>query len=898
MPFFWNRREAELRNEFAHHLHHLRAEYERQGYSREEAERMARREFGAIARTEEQCRDERRWAWMTGLRQDIVYGVRMMRRTPAVTLAAVLSLALGIGANTAVVSLMDLVLWRDLPVPNPQQLTLVHWQGHGFPRDLTDGASGSMDKAGAWDVADFFSYAAYREMRRSAARLASVAAYSFADDVSITFAGRPMVAKAQPVSGNFLSTLEVRPQVGRLLSDSDDVSGAPAVVVLSHRFWAHVLGSDPSVVGRPITIDNELFVIAGVLEPAFYGLAPGDDTDLYTALHHAAFLHSRFQLGREIFENNRYWGLQLLARRASGVSAAHLLPAVDTAFRASWAQQPKNGATAPRIRLDEGRRGLDFLRDQFRNSLLVLGGLVTLLLAIACVNVANLLLARAVARSSELAMRISLGCSRARLLRQLLTESALLAVIGGALSIAVAWLTATLLGGFLAGDRTVPIGFILDARTTGIAAAVTISALMVFGLFPAWHSSRRLDASWLQQRAGSTGLLARRGWSSGQIFAVFQMALSVVLVMTAVIFTRNLMAIQSSDPGFDRRNLILFNVRPGTSGYDKARLTPFYFNLEQRLASVPGVSGVGLASMRPMNIGGWWQEVRLSGRQDHYPVSANGISPSYLDLYTRRLVAGRNFTRADEREKSTVAIISEDLARKLGGDRVLGRTIAMADGPPGAKLPEYEVIGIAPVIAATSIKERPYALWLPFWPAGAQEATVVLRTSAPPRAVLPGIQKAMSEIDRNLPMVDTMTMEEQISKGLQRERMFATLCNAFGTLALVLSVVGLYGVVSYGASRRRADIGVRLALGARPGNVIAMILRQGLAMAVPGVLLGVPVVWLGGKYLQKELTNMKPVDPTTLLLAPGILLLAAVLATLFPAVRASALDPAETLRQE
>ncbi|HTQ55111.1 MAG TPA: ABC transporter permease [Bryobacteraceae bacterium] len=893
MPSFWNHRETELERELAHHLHQLTAQFERQGYSHEDAVRLANREFGGAAQVKEQCRDERRWAWTAGLRQDVTFGLRLMRRSPVVTVAAVLSLALGIGAHTAIISLMDVVLWRDLPVPEPRQLSLVQWAGHGFPVDLADGASGSMLRSGGFDVADFFSYPAFARMQRGVSRLAAVAAYTGPEQVSAGFAGRPTVAMERAVSGNFFAALEVQPQLGRPLADRDDTYEAPAVVVLSHRFWANTLGADPGVIGRTLTIDNAAYGIAGVLPPAFYGLTPGDPTELYTPLHHASLL--RRESRRADLENNRYWGFQILARRSPGVDESRLRPAMDAVFKDSWTRAPKNIAAAPRIHLDPGARGLGFLRQNFRDPLLVLGGLVALLLLIACVNIANLLLARGVARQDELALRLSLGCSRARLMQQFLTESALLAVLGGLGSLGVAWFTATLLGGFLAGHETIPIAFVLDGRTLAVVAIGTLAALLVFGVFPAWQASGKLELSWLKEGAGSVGPRSR-GWRSGRLFVGLQMALSAILVMTAVTFTRNLAAVQSSDPGFDRRNLILYGVRPGTSGYDKSRLPQFYFNLEQRLRATPGVAGVGFAGMRPMNLGGWWESVRLAGQEKSYDVSVNDVTPSYLPLYTTRMVAGRNFNRSDTASPPSVAIISADLARRLGGN-VLGRRLEMTDGPPGQKLPAYEIVGIVPVIAATSIKEHPYVLWLPFESSRA-EATVVLRTTQSPRVVLPAIRQAMAGVDRNLPMVDTITMEAQIAKGLQRERMFATLCDGFGTLALVLSVVGLYGVISYIASRRRREIGLRLALGAGPKNVAFMILRDGLATAAGGILLGLPFVWLGGKYLQKELTGMQPTDPRSLMLTLTILLVAACVAAGLPALRASRLDPAQTLRRD
>ncbi|PYT21234.1 MAG: hypothetical protein DMG57_39270, partial [Acidobacteria bacterium] len=405
--------------------------------------------------------------------QDIVFGVRLMRKTPVITLAAVLSLALGIGANTAIVSLMDVVLWRDLPVPNPKQLALVTWQGHGFSRELLDSASGSWDDNGG----DFFSYPSFQALRKGISGRASLAAFNDTGTNSISFAGRSMVAHERPVSGNFFSTLQVHAQVGRLFSDDDDTDAAPATVVLSNRFWANALGADPGVIGKTLRVDNKAQVIVGVLERSFYGLVPGDATDLYTPLHHGS-------QGKAALNNNRFWGVQLIARRAPDVSNAQLLPLMATLFPTTWSIRPKDLATAPRIRLDEGERGLGFLRDEFRDPLLVLGGMVGLLLVIACTNIVNLLLARGVARQREVAMRVALGCSQARLLRQFLIESTLLAMLGGVASVSVGYSISNLLGRFVTERDNRPIAVTLDFQILAVAGAITTVALLVFALFP------------------------------------------------------------------------------------------------------------------------------------------------------------------------------------------------------------------------------------------------------------------------------------------------------------------------------------------------------------------------------------------------------------------------------
>jgi predicted permease len=889
MTFPWKRAESQLNREIAHHLQQLTAEYLRQGYSAEDAARQARRDFGGAEQFKEQCRDERRFAWFTGLRQDVIFGLRMMRRTPVVTAAAVLSLALGIGANTAIVSLMDVVMWRHLPVDHPEQLAFIAWRGQGFPRGLADSASGSTWADGGTKIADFFSYPAWEAFRRDAADRAQIAAYQESGQVSISFAGRPMVGEERGVTGNFLSLLRVRPLEGRLLSDADETPGAAPTVVLTHRFWANSLGSPDNVIGHAITINALQFTVAGILPKEFYGLFPGDKTDLYAPLRHSA--------GSSDFSNNRYWGVQLIARRAPGITNPQLQSVLDAIFPSTWSRPIQDAAQAPHIRVIDGASGDGALRREFRSPLLVLGALVVLLLTIACTNIANLLLARATARRGEMAARISLGCSQARLMRQFLTESALLALLGGIAGIAIAYLAARVPGQFIAVHGSAPISVSLDGRILGIAGICTAAALLVFGLFPAWHSSRLPSGLAAREGTGVLGYSGHARWTGGRLLILVQMAMSVILVMTAVMFTRNLLAIEHEDPGFDRRNLVMFGLRPGTSGYDKSQLAGFYFNIEQRLSATPGVEAAGLASMRPMNIGGWWQSVRLPGDKETYDVNLNGISPSYLSLYTRGLVAGRNFTQADIDSAAKVAILSEDLARHFGGNAVIGRNIEFAGGPPGEKPDSFQVIGIAPVIVATSMKDHPYVMWLPH-EREAPQTTVVVRTGPPPQAMLPSIREAVADVDSNIPLVEVTTMEEQISKGLQRERMFATLCGGFGALALVLSVVGLYGVISYGISRRRGEIGVRLALGARPRDVLAMVVREGMVLASAGILIGVPVIFLGAKYVARELYQMKPIEPLTVLVTLAILLVSALAAVSIPAVRASTLAPSETLRRE
>jgi predicted permease len=893
MRWPWNKVDSEIEREIAHHLHELASEFERRGHPKDEATRLARLEFGGQDQVTEECRDQSRWSWWFGFRQDMLFGWRMMRKAPVVTVAAVLSLALGIGANAAIGSLMDIALWRDLPLPAAHELTIVHWQGHGFPQGLATGVAGWMDEEDGLTVADFFSHAAFRAMKQSGEGRAELAAFTFPDTVSVSFEGRPAVAKQRPVSGSFFSTLRVNAALGRVLTEADDDAAAPATVVVSHAYWSREMGADPHVVGKTMRVNNRPHVVAGVLERNFYGLDPRDPTGLYTPLQHGAWLQRPMD-GQKPLENDRFWCVSMIARRAPGVTDEQLKAAWTPAFRASWNGKPKEPKLTPHLRLEQGSRGLGGLRGQFKRPLLVLGALVGLLLIIACANIANLLLARAAARRREVAVRVSLGCTRSRLMRQFLTESAMLAALGGAAAVAVAYATGNLLGGFLGSRDTIPVSVALDWRLLLAIGTTTCVALLLFGVFPAWRGSRVDSVEALKQHAGAVGVASRRWWRSDRLLVLAQMAMSIVLVMAAVIFTRNLRGAESVDPGFERRNMVLFGVRPGVSGYNEKQLPGFYSNLEQRLAATPGVEAVGFASVRPMDIGGWWGPLWIDGKTNLGMTAVNSVTPGYLPIYAPRLMAGRGISAADVQSKAKVAVITEDVAKKMGEGPVLGRRISLSDRPEDGAV---QVIGVVPSIASNSIKERPLAVWLPL-EQDRVEVTVVLRTSGPPQAVLPGIRRAMEEIDAKLPMVDVVTMEEQISRNLQRERMFATLCGGLGVLALILSVVGLYGVMAYQTARRRGEIGIRLALGAKPGDVAAKVLREGMTTAMIGMAVGLVLVVSGARFLESELYKLKALDALSLTLAIGTLAAAAFFAVAAPAVRASRAHPLQALREE
>lgn len=887
----WRKAETDLEREVAHHLAELAAEYERQGLTPAEARRKAQREFGMPELIKDQCRDESAWNWLGELRQDVAFGWRMMKSAPLVTVAAALSLALGIGANTAIVSLMDVVLWRPLPVAAPEQLSFVNWQVKKLQREMINVGAGAMYRDGGMDVANFFSAPFLTAAGVALQGQAEMAGFvAFEEQVSTSFRGAASVVNQRAVTGNFLSVLGVRPLLGRLLRPADDSKVAPAVSVVTHSFWEKHLGSDPTAIGQTLRVNNVPHVIVGVLPREFYGLEPGDKIALYTPLPHAATVLSNPRVF-SLTEPSHWW-LAIVARRSTATTPERLAVGLDAVFPSTWPLQPSQESQRPRVRVEPGTQGSGSLRREFRYPLLVLLALVALVLLIACANIANLLLARGQARAKELALRVSLGCSPGRLARQLFTESSMLAAMGAALSLLFAHATAGAIATLAPGDfGNLNVAF--DVRLLAITGTVAVIACLTFGLFPAWRATRFDAKGSLREGAGSLGTAARSRWTAGRLLVVSQVAFSVLLVASAAVFVRNLQQILRADPGFHRSNLMLFDIKPGQSGYREEKLKAFYRELTSRLSALPGVTDVGLTGIRPMTGGGHWENLFSSGKLLVANVGVNDVTPGFFAAMRLAVVAGRPFAPTDLNTQSRVAIVSQDLATRLG-PQALGSKIQLGDKAEG---PFYDVVGIAAQASYARLTEKLGIVYVPS-KCDNDTMTAIFRSTLPPAALLPQVRQAVASLDRNLPLVEPRSMEEQIGTTLKRERLFAFLCGGFGVLALVLSAVGLYGVLSYSATRRQREIGVRMALGATRGNVVSMVLSEGLWLAGCGLLLGAPLVYWLSQYVTKELHEMTPLDPTAL--GAGALTLAAAsfAAALLPALRASGIDPMQALRRD
>lgn len=890
----WTKADNDLDREVRYHLESLARVYESEGMSRAKAMQRARREFGGVASIKEECRDIRWWRPLAELARDIRFGWRMMWGAPAITGAALLSLALGIGATTAILSLADVMLWRNLGVPEPQQLSEVFWAAKQRT-GLNQRSVGSVHQDGALMVADFFSSQGLDGLRASAAGKAEVAALMRTFRVSAGYEDQVTIVTVRPVSGNFFSALRLQPALGRTLNEHDDTASSAPAIVLSHRFWTAKLGASPAVIGSSMRINNHTYEIAGVLPAEFRGIVPGEDVELYSSIWQSPpFLEPKSNF-RSSVANPFDWWLHVIARRAPGVTESQLREVLDSGFAASWPKRPETAETTPWIRLGDASRGLGSIRRSLGNPILILLGLVGLVLVGACANIANLMLARAASREKEVALRISLGCGQGRLLRQFFTESLLLAMLGGLLSMPVAAGILSMLPQFTPiQGAEMAISATPDPRTLIGAAIVTGLSALLFGLYPSWRAVGIDAGPALKEVRGSSAAHVCSRWTPARLLVLCQVSLGVVLVTAAVLFTGNLLEIVNRETGVDRGNTILCTVRPGDQGYSDERLKEFYSNLERRLNEVPGVQSAAMSITGPMSGGGGWSDLARLPSGEKIETAVHHVSHRFLDAMRVPITAGRMLNRQEVESGASVAVVSQEFAAQLRMPSPLGARFTMGFGEDV----QYEIAGIARNATYTDIRRSPPVVYVPF-DYGVPTAHIVLNTAIPPTGIMPAVGAVMKEMDRSVPLVDVYTMEQKISRTLQRERLFAWLCGSFGVLALVLCIVGLYGLMAHTTAHRTQEIGIRMAMGASQRSVVLLTLRNGLGLALGGLLLGVPPAVYAMRIAERQqLIPQGPFPHGALAVAIGLIALSATLAVLLPAMRAARVQPAQALRCE
>src|SRR5499426_811318 len=832
--------------------------------------------------------------------QDMRYGLRMLLKTPGFTLAAALSLALGIGANTAIFSLIDAVLLKSLPVREPEKLVLFG-KGEGV------GATGDFPNS-SWDL---FSYPFYREMRRRNEVFSDVGAtlsmsWSVHGAFNTNGAGGEMIRiDVQPVSGAYFSTLGVRAGLGRVITDADDqVAGQHPVAVVSHAWWESQLGGDPTAVGKSVTIDKVAYTIIGVAPKEFFGTTVGQAPDLWIPLAMETQLPPGHWKGRE---NPEWPSLHLIARLKNGVSAEQASSAVNLLFKQLL--QERAGAQASTERMQEiqrayieltpAGRGRSRLRGEFSLSLQILMAVVGVVLLIACANVANLLLARASARQKEFAVRMALGAGRARLIRQSLTESLLLSGLGAATGIVLAWrLSRLLLLMASSGPEALPLDLTPNVRVLGFTIVASLLSALIFGTAPALRAARIEPNSSLK-----SGKDAAQGASQsrfGKALVVAQVALSLLLLVGAGLFVRTLINLQSLPSGFDQENVLLISTDITVTGYQGGQRSALLREVEEKVKAVPGVQATSF-SLVVFNQGFWpatifTRDLNAPGRESRV-IRNNVVGQDYFTTMGIPLLEGRVFGPQDTNQVRPVAVISETLARRFFPDgSPLGKHFGM-DRPESVD--QFEIIGVVKDSKYQSLAEppEPNAYYshsqIPF-----PLENIVIRYSGSPDAVIPQVRRAILEVKRNLPIDEVVSLSEHIGRSLAQQKLVARLATFFGLLALLLACVGLYGVLSYAVARRTNEIGVRMALGAMRGDVIWLVLREALALVGAGAVIGLLASLAATRTVSTLLFGLEPDDPLTIAAATLLLLAVAALAGYLPARRAARVDPMAALREE
>jgi predicted permease len=866
---------------------------------------------------------------MNALLQDLRYGLRMMRKAPGVTAIAVLSLALGIGANTALFSIVDSLLLKMLPVKDPERLVLFRSVA---PREFSAGSyngSSRTDEAGR-RIMTSFPYQSFQRMRDQQSALSEIIAFGNVG-LNVTADGQADVAGGQAVSGNYFAGLGVQPILGRTFTEEDDKAAASPAAVISYRYWQQRFGGDQQIVGKQINLNNIAFTIVGVTPAGFEGtMDAGTTQDVSIPIAWEPSMYVDRQ--RSYLNGAGVWWLRLMGRLKPGATAEQARAQLENAFQQSviehrTARQTEAQASGgnavknlepqqyPRLFLDPGGQGEMNSRRQFAPSLYLLLGIVGMVLLIACANVANLLLSRAASRQKEIALRLALGASRWRLIRQLLTESVLLAAMGGTLGILFAlWIKDGLLSVGLWGGRGMrALEPQLDWRVLGFTFALSLLTGLVFGLAPAWRSTR-LDLTPTLKDSGRGSSGSTRSLLSNSL-VVLQVSLSLLLLIGAGLFVRTLLNLQRVDPGFNTRNLLLFGIQPGLSGYKGDKLVQLYQQLGERLEAVPGVQAVTFSRTPLLSQSMSSRDVYLRRDLSAPPDSEGRIKASgegyihnvrenFLETMEIPLLAGRTLTQQDDAKAPKVVVVNQTFASKyFPNQNPIGKRFTFDSSKPD----EIEIIGLAKdakyARQRDEIPPTAYSSWRQEL-GGMRNATFEVRTAGDPTAAVAAVRQAVREVDANLPLNNVKTQIEQADETLRMERLFAKLMTLFGLLAQQLAAIGLFGVLAYAVSRRTHEIGIRMALGAERGDVLKMILRQGMTLALIGVGLGLAGAYVLTRYLESQLNlqsmlyGVKVNDPLTYGVIAAGLSLVAFVACYIPARRATKVDPLVALRYE
>lgn len=877
-----SRLQRDIDRELAFHVDERVDELMAGGMSEADARREARRQFGNREVLRERVHDVDVLAWLESVLSDVRFGMRALRANPGFTLVAVLSLGLGIGANTAIFSLINTVMLRSLPVRHPEQLVRIA---------MGDGNA-------------TFTNPLWEQVRDRQDALAGT--FAFSDNwFDLSNGGVVRRATGAFVSGDYFNVLGVAAAAGRILDRSDDVRGCSATAVLGYGFWEREYGSSPDAVGRTISLDGHPFEIVGVVQPGFSGIHVGRAESVFVPLCAISMLRST-----NVLEARSTWFLNVFGRleprstlQQVGAGLATIARAVfESAVPTHWSSDEQQNFVKGTLTVASATTGMSVVRGRYRNALFVLLMVVGVVLLIACANVAQLLLARATARHHEIAVRLALGSGRARLARQLLTESFMLALLGAGLGVLFARWSSGLVVGLLAqSGQPVSLDLSLDLRVLGFTIAVAAVTSMLFGLAPAWRATRISPQT--AMRSAGRGLVGDSRHRFAKGIVVGQVALSLVLVVAAVLLVGSFRRLATMDPGFRRDGVLVVSANWGNLDLSTDVRATFPRTLLERVRPLPGVRYASASLLTPIS-GTFWNDFTVAdgftpqNRRDAL-VWFNGVTDGYLQALGTTLLAGRNFTPQDRAGAAPIVMVNQTLAHRFFGDaNPLGKH--MRTNVHDSLGPVMEIVGVVADAKYGALDEATLpTAYVPLGQADlwAPSIELALRTDGAPSALIPAVTAALGDVNPAIALQFT-TLSDQVAVSLARPRLLATLSGFFGGLALLLAVIGLYGTMSYSVARRRNEIGVRIALGAARRGILRMVAREaGMVIAI-GILAGALLALAATRVVAAFLYGVTATDPETLVLSALALAVVAMGAGLVPAWRAATVDPMVALREE
>lgn len=896
------RLDAEIEDELAFHIESRTEDLMRGGLSREAATRRARTELGGIVAQKEQCRS----AWGTRawdeLRLDLRYAFRTLAKSPAFTAIAIGSLALGIGANTAIFTVAKGLLLDRLSVPRPHQLRLLAW---------TQGKNGIVhDSWGSWDTtpagrttSTSFSYPVYQQLRQQNQAVQEIFAFKDLWRLTATVDNRAEAVSAEMVSGNYYQVLGVKPVLGRPILDSDDGAvGSGPVVLISDGYWARSFGRSPGIVGKTIELNARPVTIVGINPPKFTGVGNVQNSpDIFFPLSMQPVIAPK--PGDSLLTDTKMWWVLMMGRLNPDISSESARASLDVALNAAVRATTTvgKGEEVPRLELPDGSRGENYAGSEFAKPVYVLMSLAGFVLLLACANLANLLLARASARQREISVRLALGAGRARILRQMFTESLLLSFAGGAAGLLLGYLGRNAIPHLLSASwEPSVVNTHFDWKTFGFTALISITAGLLFGLAPAWQSTKAQVSAGLKDNAQTVTRAANN--FAVKALVVIQISLSLLLLVGAGLFVRTLINLNRSHLGFNPDHILLFDLQAPTTRYPAMKSIALYRQLEEKLAAIPGVDSVSLSQGALISNSRSSHTFSPDGQSqkpgDPENAYFNAVGEHFFSTLTIPLIGGRSFDETDTETSPKVAVINQKLAKMFfPNSNPIGRTFRAGDHDH----PQHvAIVGICKDAKYDSLRnDVPPTYYVPYRQQGGEEGmTFEIHTRMKPDAIVPGLRNAVSSIDKDLPLLDIRSQIEQIDDTTKQERIFASLTSGFGLLALVLACIGVYGITAYSVARRTNEIGIRMALGAQSGRVLRMVLGEASYLAILGVVAGLGLALSIGRFIASMLYGLEPYDPLTLAGAALLVFFIALVASWIPARRAARITPMEALRHE